>query len=290
MTRIKPRNLLKLLLKVGFTALLLYFVFKKIHPDELLQILKSSNPVFLVLAFLTFAFSQLVSSGRLLTFLHQVPLPIRYLQNLKLYTVGMFYNMFLPGGIGGDAYKIFLLKKEFKQPVKDIFQSVFLDRVSGLWALGFCIALISFLPEILQPYLSWIILTFLSGTLIYFFILKWLFKKFLPQWFKKHFLAFVVQSLQVLTAYLILCSTHFSGSSGVYLLSFMASSLASVVPITLGGLGAREYVMIFGSETLGIDQNTGVFITATFWFISAFASLPGAFYTVRISRIFSKGG
>jgi glycosyltransferase 2 family protein len=33
---------------------------------------------------------------------------------IQLYLLGIYYNLFLPGGIGGDGYKIYLLKQKIK--------------------------------------------------------------------------------------------------------------------------------------------------------------------------------
>ncbi len=153
MNKTKLRNLLKLFLKIGFTALLLYFVLKKIHPEELIQIFKRSNPFFLLIAFLIFCLSQVASSWRLLTFFKNIPVNISFLQNLKLYAIGMFYNIFLPGGIGGDGYKIYLLKKNYETVgVKKFLNAVLLDRVSGLWELSQGIVLFSFFFLLMNLY------------------------------------------------------------------------------------------------------------------------------------------
>ncbi len=47
----------------------------------------------------------------------------------------MFYNLFLPGGIGGDGYKIYLLQKNYQTGTKKIFGAVLADRISGMVAL-----------------------------------------------------------------------------------------------------------------------------------------------------------
>jgi hypothetical protein len=40
--------------------------------------------------------------------------------NLRLYFLGLFYNVLLPGGIGGDGYKIFMSEaKHIKFPAKN---------------------------------------------------------------------------------------------------------------------------------------------------------------------------
>jgi hypothetical protein len=43
----------------------------------------------------------------------------------------MFYNLFLPVSISGDAYKVILLKKIYDAPYKKTTSAGLLDRFSG---------------------------------------------------------------------------------------------------------------------------------------------------------------
>lgn len=59
---------------------------------------------------------------------------------MKLYWLGMFYNLFLPGSISGDAYKIVILKRRYNAPYKKTSAAVLLDRFNGLPGLGLILA------------------------------------------------------------------------------------------------------------------------------------------------------
>ncbi|MEO6639137.1 MAG: lysylphosphatidylglycerol synthase transmembrane domain-containing protein [Ginsengibacter sp.] len=281
MNKIKPRNLLKLFLKLGFTAILLYFVLRKINFEEIKKIFQRSNPVFIFVAFLVFFLSQIVSSWRLLSFLNNIGLSLKFWFNFRLYLLGMFYNIFLPGGIGGDGYKIYLLHKKFQSPVKKIFSALFFDRLSGLWAVAFtALIFLFFVPENIFP-MSWIILIFIAACVIYYVVLHKYFRVFSRHFFANHLKAIVVQTLQVVSVALILLAINFKGNFAPYLFIFLVSSVVSIIPFTIGGLGAREYVMIYAALILSIDKNVGVFISAAFWLISALVSLAGAYYAYR---------
>ncbi len=54
--------------------------------------------------------------------------------NLRLYYTGMFYNLFLPGGVGGDVYKVMVLKKR-ELSILSATKATLLDRVTGLLVL-----------------------------------------------------------------------------------------------------------------------------------------------------------
>ena len=94
-----------------------------------------------------------------------------------------------------------------------------------------------------------------------------------------HLKAIAVQLFQGISVVFILFSINIKNNISPYLFSFMVSSLVSVIPFTIGGLGAREYVMIYAAVLLNMDKTTGVFISATFWGISAFTSFFGIYYT-----------
>ena len=53
----------------------------------------------------------------------------------QLVMIGMFYNLFLPGGTGGDLVKVFYAMKEAPKRKSAVFLSVIVDRVTGMVAL-----------------------------------------------------------------------------------------------------------------------------------------------------------
>src|SRR5690606_37638448 len=158
MTKQKLWSLTKLVLKIGITFLSLYLVFSKVSFKDLEEAMTQSDPLFFVLAFLIFTLSQILTSSRLNGLFKGIGLYISEIYNFKLYLLGMFYNLFLPGGIGGDGYKIFFLRRKFKIKGRRILSAIFFDRLSGLWALCVIIAaLVIFIPQLEIP--TWIPIT-----------------------------------------------------------------------------------------------------------------------------------
>ena len=119
-------------LKILFSFVLLYFVFTKIQFSEVWEILKGSNFYYLFAALLFFIISKVFSALRLNLYIHQIKIFLTQLSNIKLYLLGMFYNLFLPGGIGGDAYKGYVLKKKYEVKTKSVVSILILDRLNGL--------------------------------------------------------------------------------------------------------------------------------------------------------------
>jgi uncharacterized membrane protein YbhN (UPF0104 family) len=163
-----------------------------------------------------------------------------------------------------------------------------LDRVSGLWALSLGIVLFSFFLPIDESLRLWAVVIYVSGSVVYFFILKKFFKTFASQWPVKHSKAIAVQTLQLICATCILVSISPQHDYMPYLFTFLISSMVSVIPITIGGLGAREYVMMYAATILNFDESTGVFLTATFWLLSAIASASGVYFALQPKKIFEE--
>jgi uncharacterized protein (TIRG00374 family) len=133
----KLKQILKYALKVALSGVALYFVFKKVDFQDVKEEVLKANYLYIFLALILFNFSKILSAFRLNHFFKSVGCHISEKYNLRLYYIGMFYNLFLPGGIGGDGYKVYLLNKHKKTKVKDLISATIIDRFSGLAALVF---------------------------------------------------------------------------------------------------------------------------------------------------------
>jgi uncharacterized membrane protein YbhN (UPF0104 family) len=285
MEKKKIWNIVKTLLKISITGLSLYLVSRKVEFNDLKDAFEKSNPLFLFLAFIAFVISQVISSSRLNTFFKGIGLNISETYNFKIYLLGMFYNLFLPGGIGGDGYKIFLLRKKFKIKGRRLFQAVFFDRLTGLWALGLINAtLIIFIPQLGIP--IWApVLVVTIGTIAYYTIMKKFFSDYSKYFALSHLKALMVQSMQVVSVILLLYALNFEGKFSPYLFMFLISSLVAIFPFTVGGLGARELVFVYGAQYFELDQHLAVMISLLFYCISALLSFSGIYYVFNPQKI-----
>ncbi|MGJ1265812.1 lysylphosphatidylglycerol synthase transmembrane domain-containing protein [Sphingobacterium spiritivorum] len=278
MNKKKYWNILKNILKVVVTIGALYWVFSKVDIKDLVEAIRNSNPLFLFLAFLAFLLSIFTSSSRLLSFLKGIGLDVSEKYNFKLYQLGLFYNLFLPGGIGGDGYKIYFLRKKFKIKGRKLLSALFFDRLSGLWALCLIIsALIMFMPQLKIPN-TLTAACFISGTIVYYLVIWKFFPDFKPRFFRTHIKAIGVQSMQVVSAIMILYALGFEGKFSPYLFLFLASSLVAIIPFSVGGLGMREIVYMWGAKIFYLDSHLAVLISLLFYIISALVSVSGAYY------------
>ncbi|MDN5204944.1 lysylphosphatidylglycerol synthase transmembrane domain-containing protein [Fulvivirgaceae bacterium BMA10] len=287
MERKKIKNSLKWFVKLALSGLALYIVFGKIDRVEAISIFSKIQFPYLILAIAFFNLSQIISAFRYRKFLGIAGIPISQSENIKLYYLGMFYNLFLPGGIGGDGYKIMALKKRFHKSWKPIFKATVIDRISGAVALCFLTLSMVYLNAILlnqsfkYPFLLPIVAIGLFPSFLLF--LKYLFKDFTKVFLTTSSQSLTVQLAQVGCAYFILEAMQVQDSVMVgYLTLFLVSGIVAIIPFTIGGLGARELVFVYGGQFfLMVDINIAVNFGLLFFVITALSSLPGSLFEFK---------
>ncbi len=271
----------KLFLKLAISVAALYYVFHKIDVKELWQTAQKANILLLIASLILFVLSKAVSSVRLNRYIKSIGIKLSEIFNLKLYLLGMYYNLFLPGGIGGDGYKIYLLNKHYDVKTSKIFWAVMLDRVIGVLAL-FCMAvLLSYFITypFVYKYFTWLLIPLSIG--VAYWVYKRFFKDFVKVFFKTNLQSLWVQILQTLSALMILYSLKVYDHTMEYLFVFLISSIVAVLPITIGGIGSREITFLIGAEWLALDINHSVALSFLFYIITAFTSLWGIVYSLN---------
>jgi len=283
----KLRKKLITALKIIVSAVLIYFIFTKIEFKDVLQTLKKSNPLFLLLALLFFVLSKVLSAFRTNLYFHQIGAKISQLSNLKLYLLGMFYNLFLPGGIGGDAYKGYVIQKEYQPGTKKVVSSLLLDRLSGMLLLFVyaCVLAILSKNEFFQSFYWLIIAVIPLGVVAFWLVNKIFFTTTLPVFWKSIGFSALVQLAQLISVLCILKSLSVSLDTIEYLFVFLVSSIVSVIPLTIGGIGSREVTFLYGAEWLGLNASTSIGISFTFFLITALTSLFGVIYHFKKPRL-----
>ena len=278
----RVKRLIKTVLKFGLTIAALYFVFTRIEFGSVMGLIAGSDLLLLLAAFLLFVASKIVSAFRLNIFFRRTGLDLTELQNLRLYLLGMFYNLFLPGGIGGDGYKIYLLQKHYKTGTVKLFGSVLTDRLSGMAMLA-VLALLLF--SLIDIPLWWNRAGFLLIPLVIaglYLFCRLFYRYFLPVFTRTMLYSLLVQVLQMACATMIVLALGGGGGQlPDYLLVFLVSSMIAVLPISIGGMGVRELTFMYGAGLLGIDQGLAVSVSLLFYIITAMVSLAGVYYVIR---------
>ena len=263
------------MLKLAVTIICLWYVSRKINWLLTLQLLNGSNKLWLVLAAICFTLSKLVAAFRLNIYFKNIQVKLPQLENIKLYWLGMFYNLFLPGGIGGDAYKVIVLSRRNVQSVKKLSAAVLLDRISGVAGLAILVAVYYFLIFKGSQY-SWaLLLAIAPGLVVYYFFIKKIFYSFISSCWITLLLGTIVQFLQVICVYSLMTSINITQHHNEFVLLFLLSSIVAILPFTIGGLGAREVVFLWGSQQFGLDLNQSIYISLLFYLITVLVSLVG---------------
>jgi len=276
MVKIKP------FIKTAFIIFAFFIIFQKIDINSLKKI-ELQNPLYLFIAFIVFNLSQIISALRIHTYLKQINISPSFKKQLMLYYVGMFYNTLLPGGIGGDAYKAYKFEKSYNQGYKKIIKALLIDRISGLFAIFLLIA-------ILLIFSSFKNFIFLSAFLIFtpfilFFIHKFFFVEFKKEFLKAFLYSLIIQILQAIAFICILLSLGFYSHLIDFAILFFISSVISVIPISIGGVGLRELTFLYGLELLGLNPTIGVVSAFLFFLISIISSAIGALFIKGVENV-----
>ncbi|ADV49928.1 flippase-like domain-containing protein [Cellulophaga sp. E16_2] len=284
---IKPNKKLVTALKIIISAVLLYFVFTKINYTDVFETLKKTDPLYLSLATLFFIISKVISAFRVNLYFHQLNVLLTHKSNLKLYALGMFYNLFLPGGIGGDAYKGYIIKKEFPVDTKKIVSVLVLDRLSGLLLLFIyaCLLIIFLKVSFLKNIEIYAITAIVLSIVVFWFLTKKFFNYVLSIFWKTFGYSALVQLSQLISVLFILKALNFESNTVAYLFIFLISSIVSVIPLTIGGIGSRELTFFYGATLLNLDESTSISISMVFFLITASVSFIGIYYHFKKPKL-----
>ena len=237
-----------------------------------------------------------------------VRLSTPYPRLLGFYFTGMFFNLFLPTIVGGDAVKAVLLARDPGAPARATM-SVFMERNTGLCAL-LLIALVAtyFAPPVALYGISLKTLTWLlaAGYVIANLLL------FSPHAYRiadRLIARSPLKRMRARAASLYEAATPYTRAIGVLVPAMLLSivfqfivigvvflgahalslsipltavavfvplvSLAGMVPVSVNGLGVREalYILLFGR--IGVPAELAVSLALLYLVITVVASLPG---------------
>lgn len=282
------KGYIKIFVKVSVSLLCIFFLFRKISFPELMLTLKQANFYYLFFSAIFFVLSKLFSAIRLQKYLQNIRIPLKPIENTKLYWLGMFYNLFLPGGIGGDAYKAYYLNKQFPEvKLKHIVSTLLKDRFSGLFTI--CIILL-----ILASFIGiQIAFSLVFAGIVALALGLYLTEKLVPPDSSRYlmytsFFSLLVQVSQVISVVLILLSLdvheHYAEVSFIFLLS----TIVAMFPVTIGGIGLRELTFLYFASYFHQDKDVYVSVAFLFFVVSSVSSLPGMYYHFRPDQLMGK--
>ena len=269
------KNLLRLA-QVALTIFFVYVTITKVDLKTLLSLLGNINFSYIIISVLLYFLSQIVSSERLRLILNSNHFQITFNNNFILYLIGIFYNFFIPGGFGGDAYKFYLMKKNYEWDFKKLFKLLVFDRLIGLGALV-CILFFMIQNFILELNLIYMIISLLLTLALGYYIVKYLFNN-QHIYFRSLGISVINQFLQFLTIFFVILSLGIENNFVEIIIVFICSSILSV--FSIGGIGIREYIFLISASFINVSPELSASVGLLFTFSASFSTIPGLGYLI----------
>jgi uncharacterized membrane protein YbhN (UPF0104 family) len=259
----------------------MFFVFRQLELRRMEILFNRIELWYMVPVLLLYGLSKVISVFRCAVLLRKVGVFLTDAEAIKLYWVGMYYNQFLPGGIGGDAYKVILLNNNRKLGIKEGASVMLNDRIAGLITLWCMTSFLYYFVPFHQILTVSVAPLAAISLIIYFFFLKKLFPSIGKVRTSLIVWSFWVQAMQFAVVVLLIQSMHIYDQYPAILFVFGLSSVAANIPISFGGVGLREIVFLWGSGLFNLVPEQAVFISVLFYLCSYVAALPGLFWVFR---------
>lgn len=276
------------------TALLMAWIGWKTDWAAVGQAFANLNVAFWVGAALVLVVSQMVSALRWRIFASQLGIERGFWQLTGIYFVGMYFNLLLPTSVGGDVVRVWYLDANSGRKLRAA-AAVMLDRVNGLIVLVAmaCVAVL-FAPEGTP---AWVPLSVFgiaaagaAGVLALTAIIRW---GRLNETRKQQValmweiirhpgslvattgLSLVVQLCSATMVWLVGEGLNAGIPFSYYAVFVPMVSLLTLLPLSVNGMGVREWGCAFFLAPLGISE-TIAFTVAFLWFaVQVAVSLAG---------------
>jgi len=300
---------LRHLWKVGqllVTVVLIYWAIQKLDWPQVWASILTAKIGWLVIAlsypFLTVAIDAL----RLQVLLGAISRRVAWRRLFRVNLVGLFFDNFLPGNIGSDAYRTLSLSQQYAP--REVLTTVLLNRMLGwfgLLVLGLVglLALQSLLPVdvfwsalfVLSAGLCLMVIGF--GLLVTF--QRWhtyyWYDRILRRWERLVLftqsagqllaprtlipslgLSFLLHAV-VITATVVIAQAYGVPSEQLFLVACVApiGFIATMLPISIAGHGVRETAFIYLLSNFGIMPEVALAISVSLYLMVALASLIG---------------
>jgi uncharacterized protein (TIRG00374 family) len=305
---VKSKKLWSNLLRIAISFLTLGFLWKQVGGQQVFLTLRSARLDLLIGAWIVFLIGIIIRVFRWRVLLHGLGLHPSFGLLLKLYLVGGFFSTFLPSGFGGDVVRILELSREESGPAAT--GTVIVDRLTGLLSLmAMGLVVLPFAPGLA----SWLRWTYLVIAIIGlgggFILLEGRILRFImghiSDWFKlpaalslegTGVLARIYQAVtgcgakairsalllstffnifNILVHWLCALSVGIDVNLTFHFIAVPLFALTLLIPISVGGLGARDWVAQPLMKSVDIAQPIAAAWTLSVWIVTAVAGLIG---------------
>lgn len=304
MKKLKP--LLILLLKILVSAGLLVYFFTRIHIERFFHTFATADLSYIGLALVVYLLSQFVSAARWIVLARPLGFktPLKVL--VRYYLVGMFFNLFAPGTVGGDVSRIYYLARDGEENLNKKLGgvtmhaavSVFIDRVIGMAVLVWLGAAGLWLfPQYAVPAAVRRLTFALAGAFLIGGILLPVLRRILPadghpiivklrvaiRSYQTHWqaipqailISFVVHFVQAWIHRVLGWAIQIDIPYSFCIILYPLVGTFSALPVSLNGLGLREGGYLFLFQFIGVGSEKGVAFGLLLFIIVALDSLIG---------------
>ncbi|MCB9756842.1 MAG: flippase-like domain-containing protein [Candidatus Omnitrophica bacterium] len=301
------KNILNNLVRVGLSAVLLWWLSTKIDFVKTANVVKSADLVYIFYALVLFMVINFVLISRWFVFIKALDLKVGFGTAARYYLIGLFGNLFMPSAIGGDVIKIVGLCHGSQDKPK-VVASVLVDRLSGFAGMV-VVATVSFifgfrliadasiaLAIVAMAVVSTGIGMVLFNQTAYSFCCQIFgrFPKFKDSLMRMHYdiallkgrksaiyqaigLSILSQVLLAVTFFLVSCSFHQSVSLIYFIIFIPLICVLSTVP-SIGGLGVREAGAAYFLGKVGVASGVAVSISLINFLFMVLIGLLGGIY------------
>jgi glycosyltransferase 2 family protein len=305
--KVKQKRILTTLIKVLVSGGLILWLLLRIGITQIFQQLTSANLWWIGTSILAFVLSNFIGSFQWFLLLKSKKLKITFPQALNYYHVGLFFNNFLIGNVGGDAFRIYDVTKKTNDSTNAI-TTVFFDRFIGFFTLTFMAMIVSlvWLQQIASINTVYTIAIILVGWVLALLFLfneamakrvSVLLNRLLPQvvnsklrelyieinqfrhdkqlLFHLFFISIFVQILRVFTHVFAAWSVGVQTDVIFFFVFIPIVAMAASLPISFGGIGVREQSGVSLFSQVGVAANSVVVFEFLAYIVGIISALPG---------------
>jgi glycosyltransferase 2 family protein len=301
----KAKPLIILLLKVVVSGGLLAYLLSRIHPERFLQTFATAKYSYIGLAMLVYLVTQGFSAVRWTALARPLGIKTPFKAMLRYYLIGMFFNLFAPGTVGGDVSRVYYLVRDEEMRAQGhsvttvhATMSVLMDRAIGMVVLVWLGAAgLLLFPDYAVPHTARVATFLLSLGLLLGALFTPLLRRLLPEdghhllvklrlmfrSYRTHWRALLEAALLSLVVHLIQAWIHVLMGRALdlnvpYSFAIIVYPLVgtfAAIPISLNGLGLREGGYIFLLAVIGIGNEKGIAFGLLLFLVVALDSLIG---------------
>lgn len=307
----------KLVLKIVISLVLLGFILHYTGFEDTLKKLSEANLWYVPVGILLYLICQMISAYRWKFLSAPLGFRLSFREFYDYYLIGMFFNLFLPGAIGGDMLRMVYLAKSAQRKKREALLTLLAERGVGLVALLILTSAVSLSPTLMAMDLR-IPLKFLSVGPVYFdlrmlllSLSSFLLLGYLALWciplerltqripklailgqakvywanvgllFRSVSISLVAHSIMVLMHVMIASALHVHVDVLYLTVVYGIVSLASVLPIAFNGFGVREGTYLLLLTKAGVPPQTALAFAFYWVIISTCTSLIGGIVLMK---------